>query len=391
MGIEKINKKIKVCYVVAADITLKFLLLGNIKFLMGKGYDVHVVCSPGKWLAELESLGITVKRTEIKRQITPIFDLISLLNLFWYFKKEKFDMVHTFTPKPGLIGQLAAKLAGVPIIVNTIFGFYFHDSTSYLKRKFYILIEKISGSISDVIFFRNEEDFKTARIEKIGTATKNKYLGDGIDIVRFNPEKFSKEFIEEKKKKLGINLNVPIIGIVARLVKEKGYVELFLALKKVLEKFPNVILLAVGPEDLTKKDAFSKDIVKEFGIEKNVLLLGERTDVDELFSLMDVFVLPSHREGFSHSIMEASAMALPIIASDIRGCRGAIDHGSTGILIPPRNVESLANAIIYFLENPDIAKKMGQAASKKAEREFNESVIFEKTEEEYRKLSEKKL
>lgn len=376
--------KIKICYVVAADITLKFILFSQIRFLMEHHYDVHVVCPKGKWLSEFKEMGVTVKEIEIKRTITPLFDLVSIANLFFYFKKEQFDVVHTFTPKPGLLGQMAAKMAGVPIIFNTIFGFYVNESTSPLKRALFIFIEKLAGRISTAIFFRNREDFETAELEHIGQKEKNIYVGDGIDMARFNPKRFNELFIKEKKQTLGIKPNIFIIGIVARLVAEKGYLELFSAFAKVLEKFPDAVLLVIGPVEPQKKDAIGPAIVKRFGIEKNVKFLGERTDVDELFPLMDIFVLPSHREGFSHSIMEASAMARPIIASDIRGCRGAVIHSKTGWLIPPKNPEKLAEAMVYFLENPDIAKQMGSLAQKKAEQEFDEQLLFEKTEHEYR-------
>lgn len=383
--------KIKICYVASADITIRFLLLSQLKFLQNNGYDISVICSYGKWVKNLEVQGIKVKAIKIKRKMSPFFDLITLWQLFLYFKKEKFDIINTFTPKPGLLGQLAAKLAGAPIILNTIFGFYFYEGTPYLKRKFFIFIEKIAAKCSDSIFFRNIEDFNTAKKEKIGNNALNKYVSDGINILKFDPKRFSQEFMQEKKKKLGLNLELPVIGIVARLVQEKGYFELFEAFEKVLLKFPDVLLLAVGPADNQKKDSIDISIVKGLGIKNNIIFLGERTDVDEIYALMDIFVLPSWREGFSHSIMEASAMAKPSIASDIRGCRGAIEPGITGLLVPPKDSPKLAEAIIYLLSNPEKAKEMGRLARKKAEREFDERQVFQKTEEEYKRLIKEKL
>jgi glycosyltransferase involved in cell wall biosynthesis len=361
------------------------------KFLQSKDYDVSAICSAGKWAESLKNQGIKIKTIKIKRKVTPFSDLIALLQLFFYFKKEKFQIVHTFTPKPGLLGQMAARLAGVPIVFNTVFGFYFHERTPYFKKRFFILIEKIAAKYSDAIFFRNIEDFETAKKEKIGNINLIRHTGDGIDILRFSPERFTPNFIQEKKNKLGIPADKIILGIVARLVREKGYLELFSAFKKVIGKFPNAMLLVLGSADPEKKDAINLNIVKTYGIEKNTLFLGERTDVDEIYALMDIFVLPSHREGFSHSIMEASAMAKPIIASDIRGCRGAVEPGVTGILVPPKNYQKLAEAIIYLLSNPRIAKQMGEAGRKKAEEEFDERLVFEKIKEEYDRLIKEKL
>ena len=253
------------------------------------------------------------------------------------------------------------------------------------------MIEKIAGMYSDIIFFRNKEDFKTAEEEGIGKKTLKVYIGDGIDILRFDKKRFSQEFTENKKRGLGIPPGKIVIGIVARLVKEKGYLELFSAFPKIIEKFPDVILLIAGGTDVEKKDKIDSAIIEDFGIKKNVLYLGERTDVDELYAIMDIFVLPSWREGFSHSIMEASAMSLPVVASDIRGCRGAVEPGITGLLVPPRDSQKLAQALIYILSNSEKLKQMGQAGREKAKKEFDERLFFDKMKKEYERLIKEKI
>ena len=383
------NKKI--CFVVAVDITLKFLLISELRFFKDKGYDVFVVCSPGKWFQDIKKEGIQVKAITIKRDIfSPVSDLVSLCKLFFYFKKEKFDVVLTFTPKPGLLGQLAARMAGGPIVINTIFGFYFHENMPPVKRKLFIFIERLAAKCSSFIFFRNKEDFQTAKKENIIKPGLAEYIGDGINLEKFNRARFSNEFIAQKKQTLAIGSKAPVIGIVARLVKEKGYIELFSAFKNVLVQFPKAVLLVAGSADLQKKDSINPDIIKSFGIENNVVFLGERTDVDELYSLMDIFVLPSYREGFPHSVMEASAMALPVITTDVRGCRNAIDSGITGILVPPKNSEELAKAIVSFLSDPKMAEAMGKAGRQKAKKEFDKNMLLQKMEEKIKQLINKK-
>ncbi len=363
------------CVVVAVDITLKFLLLSELEFFKKNGYEVSVVCSPGKWLESVTQKGIPVKQITIKRNIfSPFSDLVSLVTLWLYFKKERFDVVLTFTPKPGLLGQLAAKMAGVPIIVNTIFGFYFHENTPSLKRVFFIFIEKMAARCSSFIFFRNKEDFETSIKEHIGVDAKKEFVGDGIDIAKYNAERFSDEFIQEKKKSLGITANIPVVGIVARLVREKGYMELFEAFSTVRQQFPNAVLLVVGPSDTTKKDSIDPVTVQQH----NVVFLGERTDADELYPVMDMFVLPSYREGFPHSVMEASAMSRPVVTTDVRGCRAAIEPGVTGLLVPPRDPASLATAITTLLADPKKAQEMGRRGREKAEREFDKNILLAK-------------
>ena len=384
------QKKIKVCHVVSIDITIRFLLFPQLTFLKEQGYDVSVVCSPGKWVGDIKAQGITVKTIPITRKISPIVDLISLFRLYFYFRKEEFDIVHTHAPKPGLLGQLAAKMAGVPIIINTVHGLYFTENSSYAKRKFFILIEKIAAKCSDLIFSQNKEDIGTMIKERIATSKKIKYLGNGIDTKKFNAENFSENFILQKKKELNLHPGTKIIGVVGRLVKEKGYMDLFEAFKIVLEKYPKIILLVVGPKEPLKKDKFSPNIVKQYGIENNVTFLGERTDIDQIYPLMDIFVLPSHREGFPRSVLEAMAAKRPIIVTDIRGCREEIDNGKNGILVPVKNPEKLAEAIVFLLQDPNKARELAKHAKVKAQKEFDEHLVFNAIQEAYQNLLKEK-
>jgi len=380
------NEKIKICHVASVDMTLRFMLWGKLKFLRNEGYEVHAVSSPGKWVTDLEQEGIKVKTIRFKRKISPISDLVAFLKLFFYFKKEKFHIVHTHTLKPQFFGQIAAKLAGIPIIINTIHGFDFGEETSLTERRFFIFLEKISAKYSSLIFAISRKIIETAIKESICKSGQIKYLGRDIDTARFNPKRFSKKFISNKKRELNIDLNKKIIGIVARLVEEKGFLELFQAFKKVINKSPDTLLLVIGPKETEKRDAIDPEIVKKYGIEKNIIFLGERIDVDELYSMMDIFVLPTHREGLGAAILEASSMEVPTIATNTGGCPETINDGKTGILVPLKDSKKLSEAIIYLLSNPEIARKMGKEGRKKILKEFNQNIVFERMKEEYERL-----
>ena len=384
------KQKIKICHVASADRALRFLLFSQLKFLEKSGYDVYAVCPAGKFVKDIEEAGIKVKTIYINRGLNPFFHLVTLVRLFFYFKKEKFTIVHTHNPVPGLLGQLAAKFAGVPIIINTVHGFYFNENSSFLKRKFFVFIEKIAAKCSDLILSQNKEDVCTAIAEKISESGKIKYLGNGIDLKKFDKSRFSDDFISKKKEELGLDKNSKIICIVGRLVEEKGYFYLFSAFERVLEEFPDAKLVCIGHEEPSKKDGISQDIVKNYNIGKNTMFLGERTDMDELYPLMDIFVLPSFREGFPRSVLEASATERPIIATDIRGCREAVENKKTGILVPVKNAEKIAEAIIFLLKNPDKAREFGKNAGRKAKKEFDESRIFTIIEKEYSRLLKEK-
>ncbi len=385
------HKKIKICYVVSVDIMARFILLNQLIFLKKEGFDVYLICSPGKWTKEIQEEGIKVENIRFKRRIDPFSDAIALIKLFLYFKKEKFDIVHTHTPKISLLGQVAAKLAGVPIIVNTIHGFYFQKTDSWKRRTLFMSVEKIAAKCSNLIFFVNREDMKTAIEEKICSPRFIKYFGGGVDMERFNPERFSEEFIKGKKQQLGVPENNRVIGILARLVKEKGYEDLFCAFEKILKNFPHTTLVVIGPLELEKKDFIDPAIVKDYHIEKNVLFLGERIDVDEIYAAMDMFVLPSYREGLGISLLEASAMKKPVVATDIRGCREAVEDGAGGILIPRGDVEALKEAVLYVMTHQTEAKKMGENGRLKVKEEFNEKIVFDRIKREYSRLIEEKI
>jgi len=386
------EKRIKVCRVAASDLTLRFLVFEEMKYLESLGYEVWAVSSPGKWIQDIEEAGIRVKTIPITRKLfTPFADVLALVRLFILFRREKFDVVHTHTPKANFLGQVAAFLARVPIRICTIHGLYFQRNSSFRKRVLFIPIEKIISTIVHVAFSLNREDIKILTEWKIYPSRKMVYLGAGINLERFNPVSWTPERVARKKRELGISQEGQVVGIVARLVKEKGYIPLFQAFSKVLREFPGTILLVIGPEEPEKADRLDPAIVKEYGIEEHTVFLGERSDVEELYPLMDVFVLPSFREGLGRSILEAAAMKKPAVASDIRGCQEAIDHGKTGLLVPPNNSEKLAQAIVYMFSHPKEAKAMGEAAREKVEREYNYVRVLKKMEDEYARLLKEKL
>ena len=386
------NKQIKVCCVVSVDITLKFMLFNQLKFLQSEGYDVSAVCSEGKWIKDIEQKGIKVKTIRFKRKFfSPRSDMHAFFQLFSYFKAEKFDIVHTHTPKPEIYGQLVAKLAGVPIIIDTLHGFDLSPDTRFFQKKMFVFLQRFAAKCSDVIFSVSKAVIDRAIEEKICKPSLLKYLGRDIDTNRFNPERFSKEFILNKKKKFGISPDKRVIGIVARLVEEKGYFELFESFRYVLNKFPNSQLLVIGPKEPEKKDQISQESARKYHIEKNTIFLGERSDVDEIYPLMDIFVLPTHREGVGASILEASSMERPVIACDTGVCPEAVSNGETGILVPVKNIKKLTEAILYLFNNPNIAKEMGRQGREKILREFKQELVLERLKTEYQRLVNEKL
>ncbi|MFH1584742.1 MAG: glycosyltransferase family 4 protein [Patescibacteria group bacterium] len=387
------NSPIKVCRVASVDMTLLFLLMQQMKFLQRQGYDVSAVCSPGELIPRIEAEGIRVKTIEIQRRVSPIADLASLWKLFWYFRKEHFDIVHTHTPKASLLGQVAAWLARVPIRVNTIHGMYVReDSSSRFKWLVFSWIERVVAFCSHYTFSINNTDIETLVREGIYKKHRITYLGTGVSLERFDPAKFSEADIKRKKEKLGIPLNKKVVGIVARLVREKGYPTLFEAFRSFLQEYPDSVLLIVGPADPVKKDSFNpNDMAREYDVAQNTIILGQRFDVEELYPLMDVFVLPSLREGIGSSTLQASAMERPVVVSDIRGCQESVDHQKTGLLVPPRDSRKLAEALSWVFSHSGEASEMGKRGREKVAREFAEDGVFQRMRGVYERLIQEKL
>lgn len=389
---EKEAKRVKVCQVVSADISLKFLLLGFMKYLQKEGFEVRAASSRGKWIPEIEQQGIPVYTVAITRKLfTPMADVVALVKLILFFRRERFDIVHTHTPKASFLGQIAAFLARIPIRVTTIHGLYFQRGSSWQKKLIFMPVEYIKARIVHRAFSVNTEDVEYLLEKGIYSREKIMYMGGGVDLKKLGPTKFSLDFIERKRQDLGIESGAKVVGIVARLVKEKGFLPLFEAFCEVKRQVPDAVLLVVGPEEPEKEDALDPKEVSRYGIEESVIFLGERTDVEELYAVMDVFVLPSFREGLGLSILEASAMKLPVVASDIRGCRDGVENGVTGFLVPSNNPERLAEALIRILKNPQEAKSMGEAGRRRVEKEFNEEVIFARTVKQYRNLIQERI
>jgi glycosyltransferase involved in cell wall biosynthesis len=367
------------------DLSLRYLLANQIKHLQGLGYDVVGISNPGPDVPWLNGQGIRHIPVNMTRTFSPLKDLSSLVNLVAILQRGRFDIVHTHNPKPGLIGQLAARAAGVPLVINTLHGFYFHEHTPPIWRRFYITTEKIAARQSSAILSQNPDDIATAVEEGICDPDQIRLLGNGIDLSRFDPTTISADEHLALQRNLGIEPGDLVVGFVGRLVAEKGIHDLMRAISLLRGQFPNLKVLLVGPLDAEKKDALHPDFVKDHGLEDICIFTGMRQDMPALYGLMDVFCLPSHREGFPRSPQEAAAMKVPAVVADIRGSRETVVDGETGRFFPVRDHRALARTLGEVLHDENLRWKMGQAARDFAERKFDEKRVFDIVAETYAK------
>jgi glycosyltransferase involved in cell wall biosynthesis len=368
-------KKKRLCVISAVDITFKVLLISQIKAAQEAGYDAYGICSNGPDFDFLKEQGIKMFPVRIKRSISPFSDIKALWQIYKFFKKEKIDIIHAHTPKSVLLAPIAAKLAGVPVRICTLRGFMVREGLKPLPELMYRFMAWISAKCSTFLLCQNPEDVR--RYIEAGVCKEDEIapLGNGVDLQKFNPDRFSRNDKSLVRQKLGIPKDAIVIGIIGRLVKEKGYLELFEAFESIIKDKENVRLIIIGPEEPEKADRISGNTFLEYGIESKTKYLGSRDDIPELLSICDIYTLPSWREGFPRSAIEAAAMRLPIVTTNIRGCRQAVEDGLTGILVPVKKPIALANALIELIDRPMLRYKMGQAGFDKAQKEFNEKRV----------------
>jgi glycosyltransferase involved in cell wall biosynthesis len=372
--------------VATVDGSLRYLLFDQLLAIRERGYDVTAVSSPGRNVGFLEARGIRHAAVPMTRRLTPFADLRSLARLYRLMRRRRFTIVHAHNPKPGLLAQVAARLAGVPVVVNTVHGFYFHERMPPALRGFYVALERIAARCSDLILSQNEEDVETARREGIAPPPRIVHLGNGIDLERFDPARVGPESRRRSREELGIAPHAPVVGFVGRLVKEKGVPELLDAARVVTSRVKEVRFLVVGDADPEKPDRLTPDAARQRDPAGACVFAGFRQDMPRLYGAMDVFVLPSHREGFPRAPMEAAAMRLPCVVTDVRGCRQAVRHGGNGFLVPVGDARALAEAILALLADRGLARRLGEEGRRRAVLEFDQRRVFATVLAEYERL-----
>jgi glycosyltransferase involved in cell wall biosynthesis len=377
---------VKILHIANTDWFVRHLLLAQLRALQDEGYEVVAAAPPGADAKAVEAAGVRFLPVPMTRTFTPGADLVALWRLYRLMRREAFTVVHCHNPKPGLLGQLAARLARVPVVVNTLHGFYFHEHTRPAWRRFYITTERIAARCSDIILSQSREDIHTALRERICSRQRIKHLGNGIDVRRFDRAAVDGKRLGRTRDELRLPAGVPVVGFVGRLVAEKGIREFLAAARQVRLRFPECRFLLIGPVDREKPDALTPAVAREYGLEEACLFVGMRHDLPELYALMDIFVLPSHREGLPRVLIEAAAMGLPCVATDIRGCREVVAPGRSGLLVPPRDAGALARAISALLAAPDWAGVLGREGRRIARERFDERGVFARIKAEYARL-----
>lgn len=375
----------RVAHLTTVDLTLRFLLIEQLRRLRDEGFDVTGISAPGDWGESLRDEGIAyVPWTSATRAWAPVSDVRAFAELVALLRRGRFDLVHTHNPKPGLMGRLAARLAGVPLVVNTVHGFYATKDDPPARRLPFMTLEWIAARFSDAELYQSGEDMAWARRLRIAPWRRQYYLGNGTDLAEFHPDAVDPARVSALREELGLAPDALVVGMVGRLVREKGYGEFFSAARAIRLRHPNVVFLAIGPSDPDKGDAISE--AERSAASSDVVFTGFRADVRDLLGLMDVFVLPSWREGMPRSAIEAAAMGRAMVLTDIRGCREVARHDVEALLVPPRDGAALTMAIARLVEEPELRARLSAAARERAVAQLDVSAVADRILDVYRRL-----
>ena len=375
----------KVAHVTTVDMSLRYLLLPQLRAVIDGGGQAVGISAPGPWVPALEALGIRFRPLPSStRSFAPAADLRAAYELWRVLRDERPDVLHTHNPKPGLYGRVVARLAGVPIVVNTVHGLYAAPDDRLPKRILVYVLEAIASRFSDAELVQNPEDLALLRSYRI--APNAELLGNGIDLTRFDRERLPVSTRAAVRAALGVTDDQIVIGTIGRLVREKGYPELFEAVARLdPDRF---VLACVGGDDPEKADALDRGLV-DAARAGGVRFLGHRDDVERLLTGFDVFVLASHREGYPRAAMEAASMGLPIVATDIRGCREIVDPGVNGVLVPVEDASALARAF-EALDDSDRRSEYGRASRARACERFDERAVVRRVLAAYAAVARRK-
>lgn len=369
-------------HLTTADISLELLIGPQLSAFEAAGYEVVGVSAPGPFVEQVRARGVEhVALGNATRAMNLGADVAALVELVRLFRARRPDIVHTHNPKTGVYGRIAARLAGVPVVLNTVHGLYATPGDPLPRRIAVYAAERIASTCSQLELVQNPEDIDTLRSLRVPSG-KLRLLGNGVDLGRFHPDPTVRD---EVRAELGLGPDDVVVGAVGRLVQEKGYRELFAAWRQVSADAPAARLLVVGPSEPDKADGIgAADIAAAEAA--GVRFLGMRDDVDRLYQALDIYVLLSYREGYPRSAMEAAACGLPVIATDIRGCRQVVNDGVTGLLIPSHDAGAAAGAISSLALDPRRRAALAAGAVERARTLFDQERVIDITLRAYEDL-----
>jgi glycosyltransferase involved in cell wall biosynthesis len=388
MGLAGTRNSARVAFITTSPTTLQTFFGRQVRSLREAGYRVHTISAPADSSTKLNRR-LPVHAIPMKREMAPLSDSVSLIRLWWLLMRIRPDIVHTHTPKAGLLGMVASRFAGVRVRILTINGLVWSTRSGW-SRHLLEFTEWLACAFATNVLCVSPSIRKVVVDEQICSESKVRLLGNGgshgVNLERFDPDKY-RDAGAAMRRSLGIPDNALVVGFFGRLVREKGIEELAVAWRRVRIVFPNAYLLLSGSAEA--KDPVRPELLSELQACTRVRRLN--ADIGEMpgyFSATDVCVLPSHREGLPNVALESAAMKVPIVASRISGCVDAVLDGITGLLVPAHDCDALADGLEHLLRSPHLRQRMGEAARQFVTERFSEEEVSFRLVGEYGRLLE---
>lgn len=363
------------------------LLKGQLRYL-NEHFEVIALSGYNEKLEETgEREGVRIIGVSMERRISLFKDFTSLIRLYQEFRKEKPTIVHSITPKAGLLTMLAGKMAGVPIRMHTFTGLIFPTQAGVMQKLLIRMDQLLCWAATNI--YPEGNGVKQDLIDYKITSKPLKVIANGnvngIDLDYFDHAVVSLEDKSMLRSKLNIGEDDFVFIFVGRMVGDKGLNELVEAFPTIHEKNINAHLLLVGNFE-RELDPLLPQTEEVISNHPNIHAVGVKSNVKDYFAISDALVFPSYREGFPNVVMQAGAMGLPSIVTDINGCNEIIEEGTNGIIIPPKDVIALKNAMLEMIENKELYNHLKSNAREMIASRYEQRVVWEALLEEYKRL-----
>jgi glycosyltransferase involved in cell wall biosynthesis len=385
------ENKYRLLRITTVPISLKLLLGGQLPFFQRNGYEVLAVSADGPEVSALQQEGIPHQVVPMTRKITPIQDLIALVKLVAVIGKFKPNIVHSHTPKAGLLGMLAAWLCGVPVRLHTVAGLPLMEATG-VKKRILIFTEQITYRFASEVFV-NSQGLMDYIQKNISLHPKIKVIGrgssNGINTTFFKRTALLENEAKCLREQHGIRQDATVFCFVGRVVKDKGISELVQAFQQMQreQSHQKIHLLLVGPFE-QELDPLSEADYNFITSSPSVILPGFQKDVRSWITASDIFVFPSYREGFPNVVMQASCLGVPCIVTDINGCNEIVKDQVTGLIVRPKDVNSLYEAMTTLMNDVEKASKLAIGARAYVAENFDQQYIWNLIKDTYERCLE---
>ncbi len=380
----------RICRIVTVPFTFATLLYDQLKYIAQQGIELTLISSPGEILDEIgTSLHLRYRPVEMARAPAPWRDFLSLLALVRLFRRKRFDIVHSSTPKAGLLTALAGALARVPVRMHTFTGQVWVGMGGVSRAMMrgcdwligHLNTQCYADSQSQRDFLVKERLVSPSRISVLGAGSIS-----GVDLGRFDPSSFKGERRAAQRRDLKVSEKSLVILFVGRLTKDKGICELISTFQMLQVDREDVELVLVGPFE-PDRDPLPEETVRELSQNPRIHAVGFSREPEKYMGIADLFCLPSYREGFGSVVIEAAAMGVPAVVSRVVGLVDAVVDRETGLLVPPKDPEALRRALTEMLSEPATRHRMGRAARERAMRDFDAQIVNRRLVEEYERLT----